>query len=122
MLIMLSKSFPLAVVIFGGWARFGLAQLTDEFTVNCQPLTIQRGDPIIFPGQISPHVHIVTGGTAFALRQSNEEAVAAKATTCDKVLDNSNYWQPQMYHERKDGKFELVKMQGNVCKDHGVVS
>ncbi|OAQ93330.1 WSC domain-containing protein [Purpureocillium lilacinum] len=86
-----------------------LAQL---FTVNCAPLTIQRGDPIIFPGVISPHVHAVVGGTAFALSESNEAAKASKATTCDKILDNSNYWQPQLYHQRRDGKFEIVEMQG----------
>lgn len=91
-----------------------LQAATAEFTVNCAPLTIQRGDPIVFPGQISPHVHIVTGGTAFQFSQPNEVAVGAKATTCDKILDNSNYWQPQLYHQRRDGKFELVHMQGNV--------
>lgn len=85
-----------------------------EFTVNCAPLTIQRGDPIVFPGQISPHVHSVVGGTAFQFNQPNEVAVGAKATTCDKILDNSNYWQPQLYHQRRDGKFELVHMQGIV--------
>ncbi|CAI6013883.1 hypothetical protein V2G26_003837 [Clonostachys chloroleuca] len=99
-------------------ALAGLALLqgvTAEFTVNCQPLTIQRGDPIVFPGQISPHVHVVTGGTAFQLNQPNEVAVGAKATTCDKILDKSNYWQPQLYHQRRDGKFELVHMQGNAA-------
>ncbi|CAM1508697.1 Fc.00g055450.m01.CDS01 [Cosmosporella sp. VM-42] len=84
-------------------------------TVNCQPLTIQRGDPIVFPGVTSPHVHVVTGGTAFQLTEPNSAAVAAKATTCDKVLDNSNYWQPQLYHQRHDGKFEIVYMQGNAA-------
>ncbi|KAF4595452.1 WSC domain-containing protein [Ophiocordyceps camponoti-floridani] len=82
------------------------------FTVNCKALTIQRGDPIVFPGIPSPHVHTVVGGTAFALTESNDDAKASKATTCDKVLDNSNYWQPQLYHQRRDGKFELVEMQG----------
>lgn len=102
------------------------------FTVNCSPLTIQRGDPIVSPGQISGHVHIVTGGTNFALTETNEDARNAKATTCDKLLDKSNYWQPQLvrtlflilerekfltflqYHQRHDQKFELVTMQGNV--------
>lgn len=84
------------------------------FTVNCAPLTIQRGDPIVYPGQISPHVHIVTGGTNFALSETNEQARNAKSTTCDKILDQSNYWQPQLYHQRHDGKFEMVHMQGNV--------
>ncbi|GAO17093.1 hypothetical protein UVI_02003620 [Ustilaginoidea virens] len=86
-----------------------LAQL---FTVNCAPLTTFRGDPIVFPGVLSSHVHAVVGGTRFALSLTNEEARNAKATTCDKVLDKSNYWQPLMYHQRRDGKFEVVEMQG----------
>ena len=84
------------------------------FTVNCQPLTIQRGDPIISPGVISAHVHAVIGGTAFQETMSLTTAVDAKDTTCDKKLDHSNYWQPQLYHERTDGTFELITFQGSV--------
>lgn len=84
------------------------------FTVNCATLTIQRGDPIVAPGGLSPHVHVVTGGTAFQFTETNAQARNAKATTCDKLLDKSNYWQPQLYHQRTDGRFELVTMQGNV--------
>ncbi len=104
---------PSSRIILSAALVLGTAQ-AQLFTVNCAPLTIQRGDPIVFPGQISPHVHIVTGGTAFQLTQSNEQARNAQATTCDKLLDKSNYWQPQLYHQRRDGRFELVTMQGNV--------
>lgn len=84
------------------------------FTVNCQPLTIQRSDPIVFPGQISPHVHAVIGGTAFQQTMSTTTAPNANDTTCDKKLDNSNYWQPQLYHQRTDGGFDMVTFQGSV--------
>ena len=84
------------------------------FTVNCASLTVQRGDPIIFPGVISPHVHSVVGGTAFQQTESNQVAINAKATTCDKVLDHSNYWTPQLYHENTNGSFSIVTFQGNV--------
>ena len=84
------------------------------FIVNCQPLTVQRGDPIIFPGQVSPHVHGVVGGTNFALTESNADARAAQGTTCNVELDKSNYWQPSLYHLGKDGKFELIKLLGIV--------
>lgn len=84
------------------------------FTVNCQPLTIQRSDPIISPGVVSGHVHAVIGGTAFQRTMSQTTAVDAKDTTCDKKLDNSNYWQPQLYHQRADGTFEAVTFQGSV--------
>jgi hypothetical protein len=84
------------------------------FIVQCGPLTTQRADPIIFPGQISPHVHAIVGGTAFSLQMTNEEARRSKSTTCNKMLDKSNYWQPQLYHQGRDGKFELIKLLGIV--------
>ena len=84
------------------------------FTVNCQPLTIERSDPIVSPGAASGHVHAVIGGTAFQRTMSQTTAVNAKKTTCDKTLDKSNYWQPQLYHQRTDGQFELVTFQGSV--------
>ncbi|KAK5996302.1 hypothetical protein PT974_03057 [Cladobotryum mycophilum] len=83
------------------------------FTANCAPLTVQRADPIVSPGVLSSHVHAVVGGTAFALTLSNDQAKNSKATTCNRVMDNSNYWQPQLYHQRRDGKFELVPLQGS---------
>ncbi|KAM0254543.1 hypothetical protein ACHAQJ_006648 [Trichoderma viride] len=83
------------------------------FTVNCSPLTQFRGDPIVSPGVLSSHVHAVVGGTAFSFSTTPEQARAATATTCDKILDNSNYWQPQLYHQRTDGQFELVTFQGS---------
>ncbi|KFY78453.1 hypothetical protein V498_09107 [Pseudogymnoascus sp. VKM F-4517 (FW-2822)] len=82
------------------------------FTVNCQPLTIQRGDPIVNPGAISAHVHAVIGGTAFQQTMGLDTAVNAKDTTCDKKIDKSNYWQPQLYHQNADGSFELIHFQG----------
>ncbi|KAL7930775.1 hypothetical protein V8C35DRAFT_133915 [Trichoderma chlorosporum] len=83
------------------------------FTVNCSPLTQFRGDPIVSPGVLSSHVHAVVGGTAFSINETPADARAANATTCDKVLDQSNYWQPQLYHQRTDGMFELVTFQGS---------
>ncbi|TQS32076.1 hypothetical protein Golomagni_07618, partial [Golovinomyces magnicellulatus] len=107
-----SKQSVLAAAAAATLLQGAQAQL---FTVNCAPLTIQRGDPIVSPGTISSHVHIVTGGTGFAFSETNEQARNSKATTCDKIDDHSNYWQPQLYHQRHDQKFELVKMQGNAA-------
>ena len=95
-----------------------LAQQTaaQVVTVNCAALTgsIQRADPLIFPGQVSPHVHVAAGGTSFGQTETNAQAVAAKATTCDKFYDKSSYWQPQLYHQNTNGTFNLVTMTGPV--------
>jgi hypothetical protein len=84
------------------------------FTVNCNLLTVQFSDPIFSPGEAGPHVHAVIGGSAFNRTESPQQAVAARATTCDKLLDHSNYWEPQLYHMNKNGLFNLVPMQHSV--------
>jgi len=85
----------------------------DTFTVNCVPLTQQRSDPIIYPGLPSAHVHAVSGGNAFARNMpGNFYANNATATTCNKALDHSNYWVPQLYHYG-NGQYDLVKFTGS---------
>jgi len=86
----------------------------DTFTVNCQPLTIQRSDPIVSPGIASAHVHSVIGGNAFSRSMVAANAAnLANSTTCDKSLDHSNYWVPQLYHQKSDNTFEMVHWKGS---------
>jgi len=84
----------------------------DTFTVNCVPLTVQRSDPIVQPGMASSHVHSVVGGTAFQRLMGPMDANKANQTTCDKAIDHSNYWVPQLYHQRSDKMWELVPFHG----------
>jgi len=83
------------------------------FTVNCAPLTIQRSDPIVNPGIPGGHVHTVVGGNAFQRTMGPRDALKANSTTCDKGIDFSNYWVPQLYHRRTDGLFEIVPFGHN---------
>jgi len=84
----------------------------DTFTVNCHPLTIQRSDPIVQPGIASAHVHSVVGGNAFRRTMGPTDATKATLTTCDKAIDHSDYWVPQLYHKRTDNMWELVPFSG----------
>jgi len=84
------------------------------FTVNCVPVSQQRSDPIVQPGMPSQHVHAISGGNAFKREMGPLDAYNATATTCDKAIDHSNYWVPQMYHYRTSDKmWEMVPFQGN---------
>jgi len=86
----------------------------DTFTVNCVPLTQQRSDPIVQPGIASFHLHSVIGGNAFQRNMAGAmDAAKANSTTCDKAIDHSNYWVPQLYHQRTDKKWELVPWHGS---------
>lgn len=100
----------LALVAF---ARAAYAQ-GGIFIVQCAPLTVQRGDPIVNPGSISHHVHAVVGGTNFGLSTTNEDARNSRESTCSMPMDKSQYWQPQLYHMDREGKFEPIKMLGIV--------
>ena len=90
------------------------AQTTDEFTVTCTPLTIQRADPIINPGEMSGHVHTVAGGTAFQQTMDADTAKNSISTTCDREIDKSSYWIPHLYHQTPEGKFEMLSYDGSV--------
>jgi len=85
----------------------------DTFTVNCAPLTIQRSDPVVQPGIASGHVHSVIGGNAFRRTMGPMDAPKANETTCDKAIDHSNYWVPQLYHQRADKMWEMVHWMGS---------
>jgi len=41
------------------------------------------------------------------------DALKANQTSCNKALDHSNYWVPQLYHQRADKLWELVTFQGS---------
>ncbi|MCJ1442020.1 MAG: hypothetical protein MMC23_002512 [Stictis urceolatum] len=85
------------------------------FTVDCQPLLTERGDPILNPGlpRASSHVHAIVGGTGFNLSMSLTLAPDSKNTTCSRSLDHSNYWQPQLYSQTSENSFELIEFQGS---------
>lgn len=113
---MLSKA---AILVL--YATAAVAAQGGLFIVHCAPLTVQRTDPIISPGGLSSHVHAVVGGTAYDKSMTNEDARKAANTTCDKSLDKSNYWQPQLYHQRNDSTFELIPLLGIVSQHSRVL-
>jgi len=83
------------------------------FTTNCVPLTIQRSDPIVNPGIPGGHVHAIIGGNGFRRTMLSTDTDMSNETTCNKGLDHSNYWVPQMYHQRADGMWEMVEFRGS---------
>jgi len=103
------KQFGILVILLGVFLNGGYCIPGNGiFTVNCVPLTIQRSDPIVNPGVPGGHVHSIIGGNAFQRTMGPTDAANATATTCDKGIDHSNYWVPQLYHQRSDGMWEMV--------------
>lgn len=94
-------------------AVLGTASGSVTWTVNCAPLTQQRADPIVSPGERSSHLHSVVGSTAFSSSMSGVfGATNGRATTCDKFTDHSSYWAPSLYRKAPDAAFRLLPFTG----------
>lgn len=73
------------------------------------PLTVCRADPIVSPGVASSHVHVVNGGSNFALKMSDTTLQKSDCTSTDVQNDRSNYWAPTMFfHDVSNNSFESV--------------
>ncbi|KAJ3517488.1 hypothetical protein NLJ89_g481 [Agrocybe chaxingu] len=77
---------------------------------GCAQLVTQRFDPLVTPGQVSPHVHQIVGGNAFNITMdpSLDLPNLATCTTCRFKEDKSNYWTAVMYFKHPNGSFIRV--------------
>ncbi|KAK4902978.1 hypothetical protein LTR49_026957 [Elasticomyces elasticus] len=76
-------------------------------------LVLERIDPLIFPGVVSPHVHTVSGGSGFGFETSYKQQRESACSSCPIKQDLSAYWTPKLYYMGKDGKsFEDVPQAG----------
>ncbi|RMZ78930.1 hypothetical protein DV737_g3726, partial [Chaetothyriales sp. CBS 132003] len=90
------------------------APSTAFFLMPCWPITTQRLDPLVSPGEISSHVHQIVGGNAFAPTLSyNDTQAEDVCTTCFVSTDHSNYWIPSLYFQYANGSFESVDQVGS---------
>ena len=88
------------------------------FTVQCfSRLYDGRVDPIISPGQTAGHVHTIAGGNAFSESMTSAQARGSSCNTCNRKLDNSNYWAPKMYFHAANGSYLNVPISGDIPND-----
>lgn len=64
-------------------------------------LTASRMDPLVSPGEVGGHVHVVLGGSKFrGVLNSPDEQSQSACTTTKVAVDKSNYWSPQAYFSK----------------------
>ncbi|KAJ2914852.1 hypothetical protein MD484_g5563, partial [Candolleomyces efflorescens] len=82
---------------------------------GCAQLVTQRLDPLVTPGQISPHVHQIVGGDAFNVTMDPNEdySKSASCTTCRFKEDKSNYWTAVLYFKHTNGSYMRVPQKPN---------
>ncbi|KAF9522964.1 hypothetical protein CPB83DRAFT_822189 [Crepidotus variabilis] len=99
MIVLSFLAVGLALPFVRATIRFGCAQLVTE-----------RFDPLVTPGQVSPHVHQIIGGNAFNLtmKQDADLPNISTCTTCRFKEDKSNYWTAVLYFKHPNGSFLRV--------------
>ncbi|RXW18784.1 hypothetical protein EST38_g7070 [Candolleomyces aberdarensis] len=81
----------------------------------CSQLVTERLDPLVTPGEVSPHLHQIVGGNAFNITMDPENDLPglSTCTTCRFVEDKSNYWTAVMYFKHPNGSFIRVPQMAN---------
>lgn len=73
----------------------------------------ERIDPLVFPGQVSAHVHTVAGGNGFGFTENYRQARESECTSCPITADLSAYWTPKLYYHAENGSFLSVPQAGD---------
>lgn len=79
---------------------------------ECGVIQLGRVDPIINPGNVSGHVHIVAGPNNFNISSNYDSLQKSLCTSCTVQADKSAYWTPYMYYQKADGTFVDVPQGG----------
>jgi hypothetical protein len=79
---------------------------------------IGRIDPIVNPGQVADHAHLIFGGGNFHPTTNTYDLTHATGdadcTSCEVTQDQSAYWTPPLYFQHKDGTVEMVPNVGGM--------
>ena len=78
------------------------------------PGTLVEGrlDPIVTPGKVSGHTHVILGGNGFAPTMDYASTQKSTCTSCTIKGDMSNYWIPKLYYAAENGSFIDVPVSG----------
>ncbi|KAM0143762.1 hypothetical protein ACHAP3_001022 [Botrytis cinerea] len=95
----------------------GLASSVDAFwRLPCRARSgLARVDPLVNPGTVSPHAHVVHGSNGFGESSGYEELMAGNCTSCEVSQDKSAYWTPSLYFiDAATGEYKLVEQVGGM--------
>ncbi|KAF2208667.1 hypothetical protein CERZMDRAFT_107381 [Cercospora zeae-maydis SCOH1-5] len=80
---------------------------------------IARMDPLVDPGRLADHAHIVFGSGNFGLNSTFESLTQCPekeydCTSCGVAEDKSAYWTPPLYFQHANGTVEMVENVGGM--------
>ena len=68
-----------------------------SFFNRAGPMSYQRLDPALFPGQASPHLHSFDGGNGLGASSNFDAQMGSTCTTARIKPDKSLYWRPTLF-------------------------
>ncbi|KAL2363450.1 hypothetical protein RJZ56_003620 [Blastomyces dermatitidis] len=77
-------------------------------------LGVARLDPLVNPGAISSHAHVIHGASNFGMSVTVDSLLASDCTSCAVKEDKSIYWTPATYFKYPNGDTELVDQVGGM--------
>ncbi|OAX83176.1 hypothetical protein ACJ72_02467 [Emergomyces africanus] len=77
-------------------------------------LGVARLDPLVNPGAVSSHAHVIHGASNFGMSVSVDELLNSQCTSCAVKEDKSIYWTPAAYFRHPNGDTELVEQVGGM--------
>ncbi|KAI1621836.1 WSC domain-containing protein [Exophiala viscosa] len=104
-----SISVSLALSL-GSW----LGLVNAYWRMTCSVAQTGRVDPILSPGSVSGHVHLLSGATNVNTTSDYDTLSVASCTTCSVQKDLSAYWTPLMYYQFANGSLTPVPNDGTV--------
>jgi hypothetical protein len=95
-------------------AAFAASPSFATFVIQCTSRLIdERADPLVEPGQVATHAHVIAGGNGFDFEMDYDKARGSSCSTCYVKEDLSNYWTPKLYYQGQDGNFTAVPIDGD---------
>ncbi|KAK2767931.1 hypothetical protein FQN53_006411 [Emmonsiellopsis sp. PD_33] len=77
-------------------------------------LGVGRIDPLVNPGELSSHAHVIHGASNFGLTVDEDMLLQSDCTSCAILEDKSAYWTPGTYFQYANGTTELVPQVGGM--------
>ncbi|KAL1752760.1 hypothetical protein FB107DRAFT_219325 [Schizophyllum commune] len=77
-------------------------------------LATERVDPIMYPGNVSNHVHTIMGGSNFGLDTNISALRDSECTSMPIAQDKSNYWFPHLYFQWSNGSYTSLDAASTV--------
>ncbi|KAJ3513199.1 hypothetical protein NMY22_g15113 [Coprinellus aureogranulatus] len=103
------------ILLSAAIAAAGIPDAQALIRFACSQLVVERIDPLVTPGVVSPHLHQVIGGNAFNLTMDpkNDISKIATCTTCQFKENKSNYWTAVMFFKHPNGSYIRVPQVPN---------